>query len=184
MTKREAHDSPIAGAAVLLTAVLVLAGCGSIAGPISLGSLPAADQTTANNPPTTVYSDIAQKALTCWVGPKGPLKRTHIFHADAASPTTGGKAEIALHERDTTQAHPWGARTFRIELQSEGGGTNTRVTMQNIKIKQDLADAMRTDVIAWANGRDSCQAQVVRPPPPEAVAAAPAKKKAALRKAL
>jgi hypothetical protein len=114
-----------------------------------------------------VYAAIAQKALVCWVGPTGPLKATHIFHADAASPTTGGLAEIVLHERDLTQKHPWGARTFRIALTPEGGDTNTRVDMQNIKIKRDMADALRADVIAWANGKDSCQAQVVQPPSPD-----------------
>jgi len=163
---------------------LGLGGCSSLPAPISLGSLPAADSMTAINPPTTVYMDIAQRALQCWVGPKGPLKETHIFHAEAASPTTGGKAEIVLHERDKTQPHPWGARTFRIELSGEGGGTNTRVTMSNIKMKQDLADAMRADVVAWADGKDSCQAQVVRPPPPEPpVTVAAAKPKAKAKKA-
>ncbi len=151
-------------------------------GPISigtlptLGALPAPDGTLADNAPTVVYAAIAQKALVCWMGPKGPFKATHIFHADAASPTTGGQAEIVLHERDLTQKHPWGPRTFRIALTPEGGDTNTRVEMQNIKMKRDMADAMRTDVIAWARSKDSCQAQVIQPPPPEPVAT-PAKVK-------
>lgn len=144
----------------------------------SVGTLPVADSVTADDAPTAVYAAIAQRALVCWVGPDGPLKGTHIFHAEAASPTTGGRAEIALHERDVTQGHPWGARTFRIELIPAGGDTNTVVTMQNIKLPADLADALRTDVIAWARGKDGCQAQVLRPPPkPEPVAAAPAKGK-------
>jgi hypothetical protein len=150
-----------------------LAGCGgngvtlASLGTAALGPLPPADSVLADNAPTVVYSAIAQKALVCWVGPKGPLKATHIFHGEAAPPTTGGQAEIVLHERDPTQTHPWGPRTFRIVLTPEGGDTNTRVAMQNIKIKRDMADALRADVIAWANGKDSCQAQVVQPPPPE-----------------
>ncbi len=163
--------------------LVALAGCtATLPGPISLGTLPsigalpAPDGTLADNAPTAVYAAIAQKALVCWMGPKGPFKATHIFHADAASPTTGGQAEIVLHERDLTQKHPWGPRTFRIALSPEGGDTNTRVEMQNIKMKRDMAEAMRTDVVAWARGKDSCQAQVVQPPPPEP-AAAPAKAK-------
>jgi hypothetical protein len=160
--------------AILLS--LPLSGCGGGApsltslGTAALGPLPPADSVLADNAPTFVYSVIAQRALICWVGPKGPLAPTHIFHAEAASPTTGGKAEIVLHERDLTQKHPWGARTFRIELTPEGGDTNTRIVMQNIKLKRDMADALRADVIAWANGKDSCQAQIVQPPQPEPVA--------------
>ena len=44
--------------------------------------------------------------------------------------------------------------------------------MQNIKIKQDLADALRTDIVNWVEGKDSCQAQVVRPSPADTVPAA------------
>jgi hypothetical protein len=149
-------------------------------GTAALAPLPPADNVLADNAPTVVYSAIAQKALVCWVGPKGPLKATHIFHGEAAPATTGGQAEIVLHERDLTQTHPWGPRTFRIVLTPEGGDTNTRIAMYNIKIKRDMADALRADVIAWANGKDSCQAQVVQPPPadpPPAVAKQKSKKK-------
>ena len=167
---------------VVIMAAAGLGACsagseGSLSAALVSGSLPAADTLVANEPPTVVYSYIAQKALTCWMGPKGPLKATHIFHADAASPTTGGKAEIALHERDMAQPHPWGGRTFRIELTPEGGGTDTRIAMVNIKLPKDLADSLRTDVGAWAKGGDGCQAQVVRPPPPDPVPSTAAKSK-------
>ncbi len=165
----------VLSASIVGVAIALLAGCatGSGADPSSVltaGALPAADSLSIGNPPTTVYAAIAQRALTCWMGPKGPLKASHIFHADAASPTTGGKAEIALHERDMTQPHPWGGRTFRIELTPEGGGTDTRVSIVNIKMPKDLADAMRIDVGVWARGGDGCHAQIVRPPPAEPVA--------------
>ena len=159
-----------------IAVAVLLSGCsaGSGAGlsaALTAGSLPAPDALVVNTPPTTVYSNIAQKALACWMGPKGPLKGSHIFHADAASPTAGGRAEIALHERDLSQPHPWGGRVFRIELSPVGGGTDTRIEMVNIKLKQDLADALRVDVSNWAEGKDGCQAQIARPPPPEPVAA-------------
>jgi hypothetical protein len=156
-----------------LPLVACLASCSGTPSPLTslgtaaLGPLPPPSSVLADEAPTTVYAAIAQKALVCWVGPKGPLKASHIFHADAASPTTGGVAEIVLHERDVTQRHPWGPRTFRIALTPEGGDTNTRIDLQNIKLKRDMADALRADVIAWANGKDSCQAQIVQPPPPD-----------------
>ena len=181
-TARPRHRRRALAVAALGLVVATVAACSSggentgLAAALTAGSLPAGDSLIANAAPTTVYAVIAQKALACWMGPKGPLKGTHIFHADAASPTTGGRAEIALHERDTSQPHPWGGRVFRIELTPEGGGTDTRITMVNIKLSHDLADALRTDVATWANGSDGCQAQVVRPPPPEPVAPAAAAK--------
>lgn len=168
---------PVVHALPAGVAAVVLAGCSALPSAISLGSLPsvgslpAGDNYVADSAPTYVYANIAQKALTCWFGPKGPLKATHIFHAEAASPTTGGQAEIVLHERDLTSVHPWGQRAFRIALSALGGGTNTQVAMLNIKIPADLADALRADVISWADGRDGCQAQAVRPPPPDPVPA-------------
>ena len=162
-----------------LLPVALVASCSSLSQPISLGSLPPSDTISSANPPTAAYSDIAQHALTCWVGLKGPLRETHIFHAEAASPTTGGAAEINIQERDRTAQHPWGARAFRIELTSEAG-SGTRIAMNNIKLPADLAEAMRADVVDWVKGGDGCQAQVVRPPPPDPPA--PAKTTVKLRR--
>ncbi len=138
----------------------------AIPAPVQSAALPASDSLVVSGAPTTVYAAVAQKALACWTGADGPLKPLYIFHAEAASPTTGGKAEIVLHERDTSQPHPWGARAFRVELSAEGGGTDTRLSLVNIKLPKDLEEAVRTDVGAWAEGRESCQVRVVRPPPP------------------
>ena len=154
--------------ASLTVTMVVLAACAQQQDPtILVGALPAVGNVVAEQPPTAVYAILAQKALACWMGPKGPLKSTHIFHAEAASPTSGGRAEIVLQERVKTAAHPWGARAFRIELTDVGGGTNTSIEMENIKLPADLAEALRTDVVDWAQGKDGCQAQVVRPPPPD-----------------
>ena len=160
----------------IVTAAALIGACSTGPSLLSVGTLPAADQIGTTAPPTMVYAAIAQKALTCWLGPKGPLKSSHIFHADAASPSRGGGAEIALHERDLTQVHPWGVRAFKIELAGDAG-TGTRISMQNIKLPRDLADALRADVVTWAQGSDGCQAQIVRPPAPEPPPAAPAKTK-------
>ncbi len=41
--------------------------------------------------PTDVYTRIARGALTCWFGAAGPLKGTHIYHAEAAPASQGDK---------------------------------------------------------------------------------------------
>lgn len=155
-------------------AAMLVTGCSAnsnsgLVNALSSGSVPTSDSASVSNPPTVVYAMVAQNALTCWMGPKGPFKQSHIFHADAASPTQGGQAEIVLHEREISQPHPWGKRSFRIELAGLGGGTDTRVTMLNINLPSDLAEAVRADVTNWAKGGNGCQAQVARPPPPDPV---------------
>ena len=36
--------------------------------------------------PTEIYTLVAGGALRCWFGADGPLKATHVFHAEAAPP--------------------------------------------------------------------------------------------------
>lgn len=152
----------------------------------SAGASPAAEkpppvQTLASSPtleapPVEVYERVGRGALTCWFGADGPLKKSHIFNADAPSPSAGGNVEIAIHERDPTQPSPRGARAFQISLAAESG--HTRLSLRNNKLPADLAAAMERDVLAWAALRQSCEAQIVRPPaPPPAAEPVPAKKK-------
>jgi hypothetical protein len=115
--------------------------------------------------PTEVYERVARKALVCWFGANGPLKKSHVFNADAAPPTKGGAVEITVHERDTGgQPSPRGTRAFQVWLAAESG-ESTRMTLKTGKLPVDLAQAMENDTLAWGVGRDSCETQVVRPPP-------------------
>jgi hypothetical protein len=122
------------------------------------------DSPTVTGSVVSVYGGIAQNALLCWFGASGPLRPTHIFHADVGS--AAATADIVIHERDATQPNPRGARSFLITLTRDGGGDSTRVAIENKKFATDLGDAMRQDVLVWARGGNSCQTQVVRPPPP------------------
>lgn len=125
------------------------------------GSTPTVDGTSIE-----VYDRVARGALNCWFGAGGPLKGSHIFHADVPSPAEKRDIDITVHERDSTgQANPRGTRAFRIALASEAD-TRTRLTMQIGKLPQDLAQAMERDTVAWAYGKQACEAQVVKPPPP------------------
>jgi hypothetical protein len=130
---------------------------------LPLGSTPSVRGT-----PTAVYERIARGVLNCWFGGLGPLKKTHIFNADVAPPSTGGGAEISIHEREASPVpnqSPRGARAFRIILARESEET-TRVSIEGSRLPNDLTQAMEKDTVAWAVEKDSCEAQVVRPAPP------------------
>ena len=137
-------------------------------------SLPASLTTLGSTPTVTgsvtdVYSRVANRALNCWFGATGPLKPTHVFAAEAPPPSSGAAAEIVIHEKDTGAPSPRGTRAFRITIARESDVT-TRLVLQAGKLPTDLADAMERDVVAWGIGKDSCDAQIVRPPPPPPVA--------------
>ena len=148
----------------------LLAGCGGSLSPTSLG-LPALDLSGFDQgpviaaAPTEVYARIASGAMNCWFGAEGVLKTTHIFHADAASPTAGGAASIVIHERDPKQANPRGSRAFLISITGDSG-IATIVGTQAPRFPDDKGAAMRADVLAWANGATSCELQKFAPPPP------------------
>lgn len=148
---------------------------------IALASSP-----TVTGSPTAVYERVARGALTCWFGGLGPLRKTHIFNADAAPPSQGGGAEITIHERELNplpNQTPRGTRVFRLWFEREGDAS-TRVRMEAAKLPQDLAEAMEKDAVAWAAEKEQCQAQVVRPPPPpEEPPKAPKKRKAQPKRA-
>src|SRR5262245_64230864 len=75
--------------------------------------------TVAPGTPTEVYALVAGGALRCWFGAGGPLKATHVFHAEAAPPAQGGAAEIVLHERDPAMRDQRGPRVFRVSFTAE-----------------------------------------------------------------
>jgi hypothetical protein len=170
---------------VIATIVGALAGCGQSLSLTSLGAptvetsvasitaaaaaLPLSGNTpTLDGTTSDIYSLIANSALKCWLGAGGPLKGTHIFHADVPAPSSAGvygDVDIAIHERDPTQPSPRGTRVVRIALVAETSA-RTRMNLQFGKLPADLVQALEKDAIAWAHGKDSCEAQVVRPPPP------------------
>jgi hypothetical protein len=122
--------------------------------------------------PTEVYALVAGGALRCWFGAGGPLKATHVFHAEAAPPAQGGAAEIVLHERDPSLRDQRGPRAFKISFTGNPGGV--RVGITTIKVAAPLGELMVRDVVAWASGGAGCQARALSPAPPQA--AAPAQK--------
>jgi hypothetical protein len=162
------HLSPIRAAGASLGLISVsLCGCTSATSPTQLGlSLPTAatGQIAVSGTALSAYSAIARGALVCWVGAQGPLKATHIFHADVAPPASGGAADIVLHQRDPTQPSPRGAKALHITVTDSGSGDAT-IVFENLKLPVDLADAMYKDTLAWARESESCEAQIVRPPP-------------------
>lgn len=138
-----------------------IAGEPAAEGPIEMATL-------VPGTPTDVYTIVAGSALRCWLGAGGPLKATHVFHAEAAPPTEGGGAEIVLHERDPLQRDQRGARAFRVSFTGEGG--SVRVGITTIRIAAPLAELMVRDVSTWAGGGAGCQARALSPPTPQAAA--------------
>lgn len=131
-------------------------------------SLPTIDPTAGEpgrvtGPPSEIYRRIAGGAARCWFAPRSPLKATHIFHADADSPSKGGAVEAAVMVRDLAAPKPWGPRAFRVLLSADGDYTG--IDVQNISMATDVAALMRADVFHWAQNGAQCK---LKPPPEEA----------------
>jgi hypothetical protein len=109
--------------------------------------------------PTEVYAQVARGALNCWFGRDGPLKATHIFTAEAASPTQGGAAAIVVHERDVDLHDQRGVRAFRISF--TGDPSAVRVGITNLKMTGALGQLMVGDAETWAKGGEGCQVRTL-----------------------
>ena len=170
-------------ASVILALALTASACTSATGPqIASGTTPIETSSTANPAapaaepgtplaaimvkitPTEAYEQVARGALGCWFGASGPLKTSHVFHAEAAPPVEGGAAEIVLHERDTSFRDQRGSRAFRVAFASAPMGA--QVNAANIKMAPAVGAAMAKDVETWVSGGAGCQLRVLLPPPP------------------
>lgn len=120
--------------------------------------------------PTDIYAAVASKALRCWLGADGPLKASHVFHAEAAPPADGGVAEIVLHERDPWLRDQRGARAFQITFTGEGAGSSVRVAITTLRVAPPAAELMVRDVTTWAGGGAGCEMRALSQPPPLATA--------------
>lgn len=129
------------------------------------GDMPPAETAiVASGSPTDAYAAVARRMLGCWFGGDGPLRPTHVFHADAKPPSQGGTAEIVIHERDPVQHEQRGVRAFRVSFETAAQGV--RVGIAALKVPSPLAEAMVRDVEAWVRGGSGCQLRIVSPPPP------------------
>lgn len=111
--------------------------------------------------PTDVYALVARGALKCWFGADGPLRPTHVFHAEAESPTKGGAAEMVLHDRDESVRDKRGARAFRVSFSSAPAGARVAVSVP--RMEEQLARLMARDVFAWARGGTDCEVRKQMP---------------------
>jgi hypothetical protein len=104
--------------------------------------------------PSEIYSRIARGAMACWFAPSGPLKQTHVFHADVAPPSENAGAEIVIHERDRAAPSPLSLRAYKISIARTPEGT--AVAEQNVKLPEPLAKTMAEDIRRWAGGNFDC----------------------------
>lgn len=164
-------------AACIAAAAGPVAGCAN--GPSPLTSLPQISQvTTAATPsqpppdtpsltsllpsgdsivgsPTEVYTRIARGVLTCWFGAAGPLKSTHIYHAEADPASKGGKSEIEIFRKDPTAPDPRSLRAYRVLIQPSGS-SSTKVEVENLTVEEPLASRLGSDVVRWSKAEGGC----------------------------
>ncbi len=119
--------------------------------------------TTAPGDPTTTYTQIARAIHACWFGAGGPLANTHVFRAEAQSPTKGGQAEIIIHERDVAFTDQRGPQALRIAVENAAG--LSRVTVKVLKLPPGYGEPMTRDVEEWAKGGAGCQLRTAFPQP-------------------
>jgi len=126
----------------------------------TVGSLPDLSSLGSEEPklvgsPTELYTRIARGAMACWFGTAGPLKGTHIYHAEAESPAQGGRSEIVIFERNLADpASPRGVRALRISI-AEAGAV-TPLTVEPAKLPEPMAKRLTADVYRWASGEVQC----------------------------
>jgi hypothetical protein len=135
----------------------------SAAGSSGPGSGSYETATTAAGDPTTTYTQIARAIHACWFGAGGPLTNTHVFRAEAQSPTKGGQAEIIIHERDVAFTDQRGPQALRIAFENAAGVT--RVGTKVLKLPPGYGEPMTRDVEAWAKGGAGCQLRASFPQP-------------------
>ncbi|MGL4394940.1 MAG: hypothetical protein ACRCS9_00225 [Hyphomicrobium sp.] len=182
-----------------ILAALALAGCSSAGEAPSLSlpempKMPSLDSVAAiaksEEPPqgsaTELYARVARGALGCWFAANGPLKKDYIYHADADAPSRGGKAEIMIHMRDTTQPNPRGAKAYRINIDPKDE-TSATLAAENLKMPEPMGKAMTDDVGRWARGELGCASAAnasawAATPPPAAPAVDPKAKPAKAKK--
>jgi hypothetical protein len=92
--------------------------------------------------------------LTCWFGSAGPLKGTHIYHAEAEPPSKGGRAEIEVHTKDSAATDPRSLRAYRVTVVP--GPERPQLEIENITMPEPLATHMTADVNRWAAGEEGC----------------------------
>ncbi len=130
-----------------------LAGCsGTLLETASLSL--SADASVHDDKPIDLYSKVARGALTCWFGSQGSLKKTHIFHAEAAPEHSGGTVEIVIHERDQGAPSPRSLRTYRVAITPSANGS--RMVAENLKMSDAMAKDMRADLARWSTGNSTC----------------------------
>ena len=127
--------------------------------------------TTAPGEPTEVYALVARGIHACWFGAAGPLRGTHVFHAQARPPAQGGQAEIVIHERDVATREQRGPQALRVSFESAVGGS--RVGIAALKLPPGFGEPMARDVEEWSKGRSGCQLRASLPQPEVAPAQKP-----------
>ncbi|MEL7047695.1 MAG: hypothetical protein AAFO75_01830 [Pseudomonadota bacterium] len=102
-----------------------------------------------------VYARVARGVLTCWLGPNGPLKETHLFHAVSEPARNGGLSQIALYQRAKPNSRKRGAKAAIIRIEPYGSSAN--VSFENLRLSEIQADQFDSDIYNWAAANEGCE---------------------------
>ncbi len=110
-----------------------------------------------DDPPITVYTQLAQQIRACWFKPAAPKLTNHGFHADVAPGSTS--ATIIIYQKDPNGKR--GLQAFRISIDSNLTGST--VTAQNRRLDKPLDVSFRGDLASWASGGRDCKTSKDKP---------------------
>lgn len=103
---------------------------------------------------TEIYARIARGANSCWFGASGPLKKDYVYNAEADAPSRGGRAEITIHSRDTSQPNPRGPKAYKVKIEPKD--ETAALVTENLLMPEPMAAGMTSDVGRWAKGDQGC----------------------------
>lgn len=148
------HVRTSTGLSAVLAVTLGLGGCGSNLASLQI-SMPEGVPAFSGSQ-EEIYSRIARGVLGCWFGANGPLKPTHIFHADLPPADKGSPAEIVIHERDQISGNPRGLKAMRITL-APRSETTIAVQVEPVRFPGESGQKMRASIERWAGGEPACE---------------------------
>lgn len=126
---------------------------------LTTASTSAPDQPIVSGTPILLYSHIARHIKQCWLNPKKPQLKKHMFFAKAEPDQKGGQATITLNQ--VTDDGKRGPVAFKVDLRPVDGG-KTNVQIHNFRLLPDKSVRLTSDIRYWASGQVDCRAVVDR----------------------
>lgn len=149
-------------AALLAGLSVLLCACGSSGGarpPATEATAPSAQVSQGptvivkGQSPVQLYAHIARQIKGCWLNPRSPTLKNHVFRAEAGA---GGRSGTATNIRinEKTRDKKRGLLVFSIDFMAVRDGT--QIVSQNHKLPDALGQKFVSDIGYWAQGGANC----------------------------